>query len=255
MKKLKQLLSNKNFVTLVGAILIAIVIYVGYNMRLSSATSPVRVPYALESIDSRTEITDKMIGYVDVPQSALRGDIITNVNNIKGKYTKVQTQIPKGSFFYNGTIVEQKDLPDAYLDDLEENEIAYKFSVNMTTTYGNSMVPGRRIDIYFRYEDENGNKNIGKLIENVEILALMDSSGHHVFESINEERIPSLMIFKVTPDIHILMEKAEYVSRGQDRIILVPVGGKVKEMEEDLTLNVSSETIRQYIEREAATAE
>ena len=63
MKKLKQLLSNKNFVTLVGAILIAIVIYVGYNMRLSSATSPVRVPYALESIDSRTEITDKMIGY------------------------------------------------------------------------------------------------------------------------------------------------------------------------------------------------
>ena len=55
MKKLKQILSNKNTVTLIAAVLIVVVLYFFYNWRVSQATSPVRVPYAIQAIAPRTE--------------------------------------------------------------------------------------------------------------------------------------------------------------------------------------------------------
>ena len=65
MKKLKQVLSNKNTVTIIAAILIVLVLYFFYNWRVSQATSPIRVPYATQTIPPRTQITDDMIGYVE----------------------------------------------------------------------------------------------------------------------------------------------------------------------------------------------
>lgn len=258
MKKLKQILSNKNTVTFIGIILIVLVLYIFYNWRVNMATSPIRVPYAVQTIPPRTKITDDMIGYVEITQSAIKGNALTNANTqILGMYTNVNCQIPSGSLFYASAVVKEEELPDAFLIDLDDDQIAYNFDVSMKTTYGNSMYPGNYVDIYFRYEDDNGNKNIGKVVENVKILAVKDSSGRAVFENTTEERSPAQIIFGVNEDIHYLLRKAEYITRdSEEDIILVPTNASLK-LEEDETapISVKSETIRQYIESKAATAQ
>ena len=256
MKKLRQILSNKNTVTFIGIILIVLVLYFFYNWRVSQATSPIRVPYAIQTIAPRTKITKDMIGYVEIPQSAIKGNVLTNENTqILGMYTNVNSTIPVGSMFYASLIVKEEELPDSFLLKLKEGYIAYNFDVTMKSTYGNSMYPGNYVDIYFRYEDASGSKNVGKLVENVEVLAVKDSAGRHVFESTTEERAPAQIIFGVTPDIHLLLRKAEYISRNNDNIILVPTNASLKVDGEEININVTSETIKQYIESQAATAE
>ena len=258
MKKLKQILSNKNTVTFIGIILIVLVLYIFYNWRVNMATSPIKVPYAIQAIAPRTKITNEMIGYVEMTQTSIKGNVLTNANTqILGMYTNVNCQIPAGSLFYASAVVRQEELPDAFLLQLGENEIAYNFDVSMKTTYGNSMYPGNYVDVYFRYEDDNGNKNIGKVVQNVKILAVKDSAGHAVFENTTEDRSPAQIIFGVTEDIHYLLRKAEYITRNtSENIILVPTNASLDLGEgENAPISVTSETIRQYIESKAATAQ
>ena len=260
MKKLKRILSNKNTVTFIGIILIVLVLYIFYNWRVNMATTPIRVPYAVQNIPPRTKITRDMIGYVEINQPAIKGNIYTNLETQiiqKNMYTNVNCMIPAGSLLYTSALVREEELPDAFLVNLKEGDIAYNFDVSMKTTYGNSMYPGNYVDIYFRYEDDNGVKKIGKLLENVEILAVKDSSGRAVFENISEERSPAQIIFGVTDEIHYLLRKAEYITRdAKENIILVPTNASL-ELEEGETapLNVTSETIKQYIESKAETAQ
>ena len=256
MKKLKQILSNRNTVTIIGAILIFVVLYIGYNYKVTQATKPIKVPYAIQAIAPRTKITEDMIGTIEIPRDSMKGKVLTNKSTqIIGRYTNVNCLIPAGSLFYAGQIVKEEELPDSFLINIEDGYVAYNFDVSMKTTYGNSMYPGNYVDIYFRYEDDNGLKNIGKLVENVKILAVKDSAGRHVFESTTEDRAPAQIIFAVTNDIHLLLRKAEYISKNNTNIILVPTNVSLKEEDTETTITVTSEVIKQYIESKAATAE
>ncbi len=246
MKKLKQILSNKNTVTLIAAVLIVVVLYFFYNWRVSQATSPIRVPYAVQEIAPRTEIKKEMIGYIEIPQSAMKGDVLTNENTqILGMYTTVNAKIPAGSLFYRSQVVRKEELPDSFLISIEDGYVPYNFDVNIKSTYGNSMYPGNYVDVYFKGIDDSGKLMIGKLIENVKILAVKDSAGRHVFESTTEDRTPSQIIFAVTNEIHLLLRKAEYIRNAE--VILVPTNASLQENGEEIKINVTSETIKTYI--------
>ncbi len=255
MKKLKQILSNKNTVTLIGAILIVVVLYVFYNIRLNQATSPIRVPYAIQTIGPRTEITSDMIGYLDITRDSMKGNVLTNANTqILGMYTNVNCVIPAGSLFYKDVIIRKEQLPDAFLIDIEEGHVAYNFDVSMKSTYGNSMYPGNYVDVYFKGVDDSGLLMVGKVVENVKILAVKDSAGRAVFDSTTEERSPSQIIFSVTEDIHLLLRKAEYIRDVE--IILVPTKASLELPEgENAAITVTSETIKSYIESRSTTVE
>lgn len=250
MKKLKQILSNKNTVTVIGVILGVLVLYFFYNWRLNQATSPVRVPYALQAIDPRKEITSDMIGYVLITQDSMKGNVLTNANTqILNKYAK--TDIPAGSLFYASQVVSKEDLPDSFLLDIEEGNVPYNFDVSIKTTYGNAMYPGNYVDVYFKGEDDEGTIMIGKLIENVKILAVKDSGGKNVFESSNEDRTPSQIIFQVTNEMHMLLRKVEYIRNAE--IILVPTHTTLEIDGETVKTNVTSETIKEFIDQKATT--
>lgn len=247
MKKLKQILSNKNTVTFIAAILIVLVLYFFYNWRVSQATSPVSIPYAVQTIGPRTKITKDMIGYVEIPQASIKGNVLTNENTqILGMYTNVNSTIPAGSLFYSSLVVKEEELPDSFLIDIEEGTVAYNFNVDTKSTYGNSMYPGNYVDVYFKGVDDDGLLMVGKLIENVKILAVKDASGRHVFENTTEERSPSQIIFAVTEEIHLLLRKAEYIKDVE--IILVPTNASLNISDEEVAINVTNETIREYIE-------
>lgn len=255
MKKLKQILANRNTVTLIGAVLIVLVLYVFYNIRLNQATSPVRVPYALQTIGPRTEITSDMIGYLDITQTSMKGNVLTNVNTqIVGMYTNVNCIIPAGSLFYKDVVIRKEELPDAFLIDIEEGHVAYNFDVSMKSTYGNSMYPGNYVDVYFKGINDEGLLMVGKLLENVKILAVKDANGRAVFDTTTEERSPSQIIFSVTDEIHLLLRKAEYIRNVE--IILVPTKASLELAEgENAPIQVTSETIKEYIEAKSTEVE
>ena len=252
--KLKNLLANKNVVTIFGVILIVIVLYGFYNWRVKQAIDPIRVPIANRTIGPRTEITIDMIDYVDIQQTAIRGDILTNVNNdnqpkkIIGRYTNVNCTIPAGSFFYDGLVILPSELPDSFLDDkdFKEGMVAYNFNVDMTSTYGNSIYPGNYVDVYFKGV-QDGKIILGKLVQNVKVLAVKDSSGKHVFENMEENRSPSQIIFAVTSEIHELLRTAEYISQAE--LILVPTNVSYKYADSsEIVTEITSEEIKTFIE-------
>lgn len=255
--KLKNLLANKNIVTILGAVLIVIVLYAFYKWRVNSAINPISVPYAKVTIGPRTKITNDMIGYLDIQQSSMKGNVLTNANTqIVGMYTNVNSTIPEGSMFYEGLIVRYEDLADSFLIDMPKDSEgnymeAYNFSVNTETTYGNSIYPGNYIDIYYIAGD-NGKIMYGKLATNVKVLAVKDGSGRHVFENINENLQPAQIILAVTSELSSLLRVSESISNS--RVIIVPTNAIYRyENEEEIITEVDDSDIKAYIEQNRAS--
>ncbi|MBQ8891457.1 MAG: hypothetical protein IJ068_01165 [Bacilli bacterium] len=251
MKKLKQILSNKNTVTLVGAVLIVLVLYVFYNIKVNQATTPIRVPYAIQPIAARTKVTKDMIGYLEITQSALKGDIYTHENQIINNVLYTRYEIPTGSLFYVDALCEEKDLPDSWMLQMDDGMVAYNFDVTMKSTYGNSIYQGDKIDLYFRGRDDTGLVLVGKFLENVKVLIVKDSSGRNVFENTTEVGTPSQMILEVTEEHHYLLRAAEKINNVE--IILVPSGTTLENNTNEKVQTLTSEEVKQYIETKSKT--
>lgn len=255
--KLKNLLANKNVVTILGAVLIVIVLYAFYMWRVNSAINPISVPYAKVTIGPRTKITNDMIGYVEIQQSSMKGQVLTNANTqIVGMYTNINSTIPEGSLFYGELVVEFKDLADSFLIDMPKDSEgnymdAYNLRVDTDTTYGNSIYPGNYIDIYFIKRDSDGDAGsviYGKVATNVKVLAVKDASGNHVFENITENRQPRQIIIAVTSELSGILRVAETISDG--KLILVPTNATyIYENQDEIATEVSDDTVRVFIEQ------
>ena len=241
---MKKFLGNKNTVTILGIIVCLVVLYIGYNYRINSKVELVQVPYARETIQPRTYIKKDMIGTMNVPKSFLVGNYYTNINSIVGKYSNYNTIIAKGSLFYSDAVINERDLPDSAFSNIPTGYTVYNFPVTMTTTYGNSMYPGNYINLYFKAIDDTGKIIFGKLISNIEILDVKDSSGRHVFENTGEARTPSFIIFAVPEDVHLLIRKAMYLTKVSAELIPVP---NTEVITEEDTVEVSSATIKEFV--------
>ena len=263
MNNLKKFLSNKNTVTILGIVLGVLVLYVGYTWRVNKAVEPVKVPYALTTIQPRTEIKEDMIGYINVARSAIQKTVITNKNFIIGKYSNINTMIPAGSMFYTDAVTTKEELPDSALFDVPEGETLYYLPINMTTSYNNLMMPGNYIDIYIQTasadEDENGKETsnskamIGKFLSDIKILAVKTSDGRNVFENTDERRTPATLIFSVPEETHLLLRKAAYIGnlKNYSKIDIIPVPKTKKGASTEggqITSTISSSYIKKFIE-------
>jgi Flp pilus assembly protein CpaB len=252
---IKKFLQNKNTVTVIGVVAAIFVLYIAYTMRIKSAINPVTVPYALEQIPAGTQITESMIGTREVPPSMLEGDVITNKSEIIDKYSSADTVIPEGSLFYDRAVVEKEQLPGNIILDYPKGYVLYNLSVDTESTYGNSVYPGNYIDIYLKAvnkldEDETLTADadkimLGKLMSNIQVLAVKDSSGQAVFQNLDENRTPSMVVFAVPEEYYILLKKAEYMRSYDTSLILVPTNESLKD--EPGELQISSESLKEWI--------
>ncbi len=258
----KKFFTNKNTVTVVGVILAIVVLYVGYNMRINQAITPVTVPYALEEINPSTQITEDMVGTREIPNSMVDDTIITNSADVIDMYTNGDSVIPEGSLFYKRSVVTRDQLPDSIILDYPKGYVLYNLSVDMASTYSNSIYPGNYIDIYLKVQNAEGNESgtvsedrimIGKLLSNVKVLAVFDSSGNNVFTNLDEKTVPSQIIFAVPEEYHILLRKAEYLRAYESEIIPVPTAESLEDEPGDVTL--SSEDLRNFINNVTAMTE
>lgn len=245
MKKLSKFFKNKNTITILGVVLCVIILYVAYNYRVKQAISPVLVPVAKVDIQPRTLITDDMIEYIQVPPAMINSNVIRDKVNILSKYSNYNTLIPAGSMFFNSSVISQAELPDAAFIKVPEDKVLFNLPVTMATTYGNAMMPNGYIDIYFKGRNASGEIMVGKLLSNIKILAVKDSSGRNVFESTQEDRTPAYIFFAVDPDIHLLLRKCMYLSSIS--VELIPVPNTVDFTKEEGETTVTSQYLVDYI--------
>lgn len=238
---LKKFFKNKNTITIIGIMAIILLLYLGYRYQINSAVSPVSVPVAATTINPKEEITSDMITYVEVSPIVINKNVIRDRSQIVGKYANVNTVIPEGSMFYNNVTVDKSELPGTNIE-VDEGQVPYNFGVNMETTYGNAITPDSYIDIYMKAVNDDEQLMVGKLIANIKVLSVIDSSGKDVFGSVDETRTPAYLIFGVVDEINILLRKASYLSSVE--LFPVPHGYEFKG--EDAT-SVSSQTLKDYI--------
>ncbi len=254
---IRKFLQNKNTVTVVGVILAIFVLYFAYTMRIKSSINPITVPYAAEQIPAGVQITEKMIRTRQVPPSMLEGDVITNMGEIVDKYSAADVVIPKGSLFYKRAVVEKEQLPANIILQYPKGYVLYNLSVNTATTYGNSVYPGNYIDIYLKAVNKIDESDqqvfakdadkimLGKLLANIEVLAVKDSSGKAVFQNIDENRSPAMVVFALPEEYYILLKKAEFMRTYDTSLILVPTNESLKDEPGDL--EISSDELKQWI--------
>ena len=85
---------------------------------------------------------------------------------------------------------------------------------------------------------------VGKLFENIKVLDVKDSSGKHVFENSDEDRIPAFLIFGLVPENNILLRKASYMNAYSVELFPVPHGASV---DTEGSTVVSSQTLKDFI--------
>lgn len=250
MDGLKKIFTNKNVVTILGVVVILVILYFLYTKTLKEATDYQKVPVAREKIEPQTEIQDNMIETIQISRAVMPTDVIQDKSQIVGKFTGVGVSIPRGGMFYGELLVNEEDLPGHWLSRLETDalgnmQIPYYFSVNTTTTYGNTIRKDDYVDFYLRTYDEQDQLMYGVLLDNVPVLAVTDSSGKELKNNNGDNGSPAFLNFGFYKDNYLLLKYIENVSNKDLELIIVPHGTKTKE--EGLKINVTPEALRDAV--------
>lgn len=245
MISLKRFFTNKNTVTIIGVVIVLIILYYGYSSTIKKAVNPTRVPVAAHDLQPQTQITSSDIKWIEVPSISKDKNVLTNSSAIVGKYVGVNSMIPEGSMFYASSIVEKEDLPGNWLTLLTTDEIPIAYSVNLASTYANSIQPGDYVDIYMRAENDKGKIMFGKLMSNIQVKAVKDSSGKDVFNSSGDMGTPAYVYFGLEKDFYYVLTKASFLSGIGVQLMMVPHGGAVPLVGD---VEVTSKYLREYIE-------
>jgi hypothetical protein len=218
MVSLKKFVSNKNTVTILGVLLGIVVLYFGYTWRVNQSTSPVDVPYSVNTMLAQQRITEQDIGIVSVPS-----ELVANWKNIildskyltNAKLVSFDSKIAANSFFFAENIIEESKMPDSVFSNIKDGYTIYALDVNSKKTYSNSIFPGDMIDLYLKTSDEDL-LVYGRFIKSIEVIAVKDSQGRNVFEDKDNLKEPAQLLFAVPEDLFLLLKKVENIQGDFD---------------------------------------
>ena len=227
---IKKILQNKSLVSIVAIAACLVILFFAYRYRVRIAIDAIDIPCAKVDIEGREEITSDKIKTITVARKMITDNVITSEKEILKKYVNYNTFIPKGSLFYKTAVVDWESMPDSTWSKIPENSTIVSLAVNNSTTFGNSIYPKDKIDWYYQNTTDDGKIFIGPLIKGIEVLAVKDSYGNHIFKKSADQRTAAALIFAVsenytdskgkTTNLHLLLRNAMYVQGG--RIIPVP---------------------------------
>ena len=241
----KKFLSNKNTITILGVLLGIVVLYFGYTWRVNQSISPVKVPYANQTLVSGTKITEANISYTDIPKDMLKnmGNIVTNVAQINGKLVSYDSKIPNNGFFFSENLIAEEEMPDSIFSNIKDGYTIVSLSVDNHATYGSSIFPDDLIDLYMKTTHPDDNKLVyGRFIQTIQVLAVKDSKGNNVFTNKENPGVPAELLFAVPEDLFLLLKKAIYLG-----IEIEPVPRNDSYSEHAAATVISSEELRNII--------
>ena len=241
--KIRQLLLNRNTVTILGVLAGVIALWFVYSITLDKAIKPQKVPIATRDIPAGTLITKDDIEYIDINKDALKkAKVITNSSQIINYYVNNNTAISKGAMFYSSQVVTKDKLIDRDLELIPENYKIYWLSVDNTTTYANSIYPGDKIDLWLltKVDDKYVYE---QFITNIEVLSVKDSKGQNVFD-VNNGRTPTVLAFAVPNYMFEYLSAVEYLSG----MTLYPVPINKKNADKEAKTEISNEELKILID-------
>lgn len=247
MEQIKKFFKNKTIVSIIAIVACIGILFFFYNKRINDEIRPIEVPFANREIPARTEITSDMIGTVKISSSMINKYVVTSQKDILGKFVNYNTKIPAGSLFYSSTLVNWEDMPDSAWSNIPNGHTIVSLPVNAQTTYGSSIYPGDKIDLYYQTYD-SGLLVVGRLISGITVLAVKDVQGGHIFKKSANQKEAAALIFSVPEDLHIFLRQAMYLD-GQ--VIPVP---RNKNYNPSST-EISSEDLKQLIKSQVVSSD
>lgn len=245
---IKKFLSNKNTITILGVLIGVVVLYVGYNWRVTKSIQPVKVPYSNVTMISGTKIVAENISYASVPKDMISNmdNLKTNVNEIVGNLVAYDSKIPQNGFFFRETIMSEDEMPNSVFSKIPDGYTIYKLSVDYDSTYGNSIFPGDKIDIYLSSEDpDDGLIVYGRVIKQIQVLAVKDDDGKNVFSDKDNPTESAILMFAVPENLFLLLKKAEKLG-----IELEPIPRNNSYAESAAPTELTSDELQQLIIRQ-----
>ena len=88
---------------------------------------------------------------------------------------------------------------------------------------------------------------VGKLLQNVKVLDVVDANGDSVFEDPENVKTPSQVIFAVPEEYHILLRKAMYLRTYEVTLIPVPTAESTKENPGEVS--IANESLKDFINK------
>ena len=246
---IKRLIGNKNTVTFLGVVASIAILVIGYNMRVKGQISPMSVPYAKTDIKSRTLITSDMVGRIKISSSYVSqaSNLKTSVSEVVNSYASYKTSIPKGSLFYDESVVNADEMPDAAFANIPDGDTVFALPVNDEKTFNNSIRAGSYIDLYMSVTNpENDDKVIfAKLVESIRVLAVKDNNGNNILKNSSLYGSPTQLLFSVDEDMFLLLKRAMLI-----RSVNVDIEPVIRNQNYTTNPNqtqVSSEQLREFI--------
>ncbi len=208
---LRKFLLNRNTVTILAVLAGVIVLWFFYNMTVSNAVNPQRVPVATRDITATEEITSEDFEFVEVNSEFLKNaSVITSTSQLVGRYVKNETSIKEGAMFYTSQVVDREDLKEREQEDLPNGYTLYWLKVDNTSTYANSIYPGDKIDLWLR-ASLDGQIVYDEFITSIDVVSVKDSNGQNVFDG-NEVRTPAWLSFAVPTEMFEYLSWIEYLN-------------------------------------------
>ena len=250
----KKFLSNKNTVTIIGVLLGVVVLYLGYTWRVNQSLQPTNLPYAKRTLKPGEPITEDAVGLTEVPGDLVKsmgGNVITTVNCasedsddcIVGRLVSYDSKIAEFSFFFKENVMKKSEKPDSVFSSIADGETIFWLPVDNNSTYGNSIFPGNKIDLYMTAVDDDQLLIFGRLISSIKVLAVKDDEGNNVFADSSNVGTPAVLLFSVPEEFFLLLEKAKRL----EGIELVPVPRNASYSSSAAAKKVENDYLREYI--------
>lgn len=164
------------------------IIYINHELEL------IEVYVANDNLVARTQIDQDSIKLIKIPKAYLSDQVVLKKNDIVGKYVKLNTSIPEGSLVYESSIEQLDDTIDKPALLLKVNQAVFALDVNMSSTAGNTIQAGSKIDIYGTIKN-NRETIVDLLFKQVRVLSIKDKNGNEV--DIKTNQVPKIMLIAV----------------------------------------------------------
>ena len=247
---IKNIISNKNTLTILGVLAGVVAIYFVYDNRVKSATSLVQAYYVKSPVTSNTQLTKEMLGKVQVNANVTKiyKGLVTNESQIKDKnneyfYVNYDHSLSAGQLLSTEDLVApDKKLPNKTYK-LDQNLKQFDISVDLNLTQGNSIAPGNSIDLWVLGKSEDKSIIFTRFVENLEVIDVVDSKW--ITTAGNESGVPKWLITAVDEETWLLLKKSERLNNYEFK--LVPVV-RAKAYDPEVPTTVVSDHIKGIIE-------
>lgn len=247
---LKNIIANKNTITVLGVLIGVVAIYLVYNNQIQSTTTTISVYYVKQNVASNTQLTEDMLERVTVNSNLTKTykNLVTNLAQIQDSnrqfyYVNYDHSLSQGQLLSKDDLVAAADKLPSKSYDLKSGEKQFDLKVDLDLTQGNSIAPGNSIDLWVQGKNPSNEIIFTKFIENLKVIDVVDSKW--ITTAGNDSGSPRYLITAVNEEMWLLLKKSETINGYSFK--LVPVVND-KAYDESSEPKIVNETIKNIIE-------